>query len=50
VKVVLESGSVLTLPIVERLFLGSLAKGEKVVKVTALDTSGKAVARWTKPR
>ena len=50
VKVVLESGSVLTLPIVERLFLGSLAKGEKVVKVTALDTSGKAVAGWTEPR
>ena len=50
VEVVLETGSTLALPIVEGLFLGSLAKGEKVVKVTALDTSGNAVAEWTKPR
>lgn len=50
VKVVLESGSTLNLPIVERLFLGSLARGEQVVKVTALDATGDAVAEWTKPK
>jgi hypothetical protein len=50
VRVVLEGGSTLNLPVVERLFLGSLAKREKVVKVTAFDAGGNEVAEWTKPR
>ena len=50
VQVALEGGSTLNLPIVERMFLGSLAKGEKVMRVTAFDATGNAVAEWTKPR
>ena len=50
VHVALEGGSTLALPVVERLFLGSLARGEKVVRVTAFDAAGDEVAEWTKPR
>jgi hypothetical protein len=51
VRVTLASGSTLKLPIVERLFLGSLTggqdsltNGEKVDKVTAFDAAGNEVA------
>lgn len=50
VQVALADGSTLNLPVVERLFLGSLAKGERVVRVTAFDAAGNNVAEWTKPR
>jgi hypothetical protein len=50
VRLVLADGSTLSLPIVERLFLGSLAKGDKVVKVTAFDAAGNEVAEWAKPQ
>jgi hypothetical protein len=49
VRVEFEDGSTLNLPVVERLFLGSLAKGEKVGKVTAFDADGNKVAEWTEP-
>jgi hypothetical protein len=51
VRVTLDNGSTLNLPVVERLFLGSLtggesslANGEKVEKVTAFDAAGNQVA------
>ena len=49
-EVGLADGSTVNLPVVERLFLGSLAKGERVVRVTAFDAAGNNVAEWTKPR
>lgn len=50
VQVALEDGSTLDLPVVERLFLGSLAKNAKVERVIAFDAAGNHVAEWTKPQ
>lgn len=50
VRVVLEDGSALDLPVVERLFLGSSARGARVEEITAFDAAGNEVAEWTKPR
>jgi hypothetical protein len=50
VRVALKDGSTRDLPVVERLFLGSLARADKVVEVTAFDAAGNEVAEWTKPR
>jgi hypothetical protein len=49
-EVALADGSTVNLPVVESLFLASLAKGDKVLRVTAFDAAGNEVAEWTKPR
>jgi len=49
VQVTLDDGSSLSLPVVERLFLGSFPKSATVEKVTALDADGNVVASSTKP-
>ncbi len=50
VRIAFDDGSTLELPIVERLFLGSMPKGAKVKTLTAFDATGKQVAEWTTPR
>jgi len=50
VQVTLDDGSTLNLPVVERLFLGSVPKGAKVEKVAAFDAAGDQVAEWTRPK
>lgn len=50
VQVAFDDGSTLNLPVVERMFLGSVAEGAKVEKVTAFDAAGNQVAQWTKPQ
>lgn len=47
VKLTLDNGSTMTLPVIENLFLGSLPRGTKVNKVTAFDTAGNQVAEQT---
>jgi hypothetical protein len=47
VQLALVNGSTATLPVVERLFLGSLDKGAKVTQVTAYDKAGNPVAHIT---
>lgn len=49
VKLTLDDGSTVTLPVVEGLFLGSLDKGARVTQITAYDTAGKQVAQWVSP-
>jgi hypothetical protein len=49
-EVALADGSTLNLPVVERLFLASLAEGDKVVRVTAFDAAGNEVTEWARPR
>jgi hypothetical protein len=44
VRLTLADGSTSTLPVVERMFLGSLDKGAKVTQVTACDKAGNPVA------
>jgi hypothetical protein len=44
VQVTLDDGSRMTLPVVEHLFLGSLAHPTKIVKVAAFDADGNQVA------
>ena len=45
IQLTLEDGSTLSLPIIERFFLGSLAKEAKVTELTAYDTVGQQVAQ-----
>jgi len=47
VQLTLADGSTATLPVVEGLYLGSLDKNAKVTQVTAYDSAGNQVARWT---
>jgi hypothetical protein len=47
VQLTLADGSTATLPVVERLFLGSFDKGAKVTHVTAYDKAGNPVAHIT---
>jgi hypothetical protein len=48
VQITLDDGSTATLPVVESLFIGSLAKGTKVETATAFDHAGNQVAQWSK--
>ena len=47
VRLTLDDGSTATLPVVEKLFLGSLPKGTKLERVAAFDTAGDQVAEWS---
>lgn len=47
VKLTLDNGSIMTVPVIENLFIGSLPRGTKVNKVTAFDTAGNQVAEQT---
>ena len=47
VRLTLADGSTATLPVVERLFLGSFNKGTKVAQVAAYDKAGNRVAHTT---
>jgi len=58
VQLTLDDGSTVSLPVVERLFLGSLEKSAKVTQLTAYDAAGTQVAwqpatasgfEWTRP-
>lgn len=49
VKLTLDNGSTMTVPVVENLFIGSLPRGTKVKQVTAFDTAGNQVAEQTHP-
>jgi len=46
-EITLDDGSMMTLPVVENLFVGSLPRGTKVNRVTAFDTAGNQVAEQT---
>jgi hypothetical protein len=48
-ELTLVDGSTVNLPVIEGLFLGSLAKTDKVMQLTAFDAAGNKVAEWTKP-
>lgn len=50
VKLALDDGSTVTLPVVEGFFLASLDKGATVEQITAYDTAGEQVAQWNRPR
>jgi hypothetical protein len=50
VQVTLDDGSTLNLPVVEHLFLASLPRDAKPVKVTAFDAAGNKVAESTEVR
>ena len=47
VQLTLADGSTMTLPVVERMFLGSFSKGAKVTQVAAFDKAGNRVANLT---
>ncbi|HZS31665.1 MAG TPA: hypothetical protein VFA37_10440 [Gaiellaceae bacterium] len=49
VRVALTNGRTVSLPVVEHYFLGVVRSGIAVVNITALDASGKVVARWKSP-
>ncbi len=48
VQITLDDDSTARLPVVENLFIGSLAKGTKVKKVAAFDAAGNQVAEWSR--
>lgn len=55
VRLTLQDGATLTLPVVEHFFLGTVAKpaesgDAKVAEVTAFDAEGNRVADWTPPQ
>jgi hypothetical protein len=50
IEVELADGSMVTLPVVEGFFLGSLDKGAQVSKITAYDASGDEVASESRPQ
>lgn len=49
VQLTLADGSTVTLPVVEGMFLGSLANTDKVERATAYDAGNSKVGEWTRP-
>jgi hypothetical protein len=49
IQVAFADGSMIRLPVVEGLFLGSIDRDTKVTRVTAYDDAGNQVARMTRP-
>jgi hypothetical protein len=48
-QLTLANGSTVNLPVIEGLFLGSLAKTDTVTQLTAYDAGGNKVAEWASP-